>query len=164
MRPRFLVDINVGRLAKWLRILGYDAAVRPDAEDGELVRRAMADGRVLLTRDALIPQRRVVAQGRLRVILLRSEEPMAQLRQVMEDLGLDPSGAFTLCIECGARLRDRPKDTVVGLVPPYVFQTQQAFMECPACGKLYWQGTHWRNMRRKLEKAVSGGAERKACT
>ena len=89
MRVRFLADSNVGRLARWLRALGYDAAYETDAEDGALVRRALAEGRILLTRDLDLTQRRVIAGGQLKTVLLKHDRVQDQLRQVASELGLE---------------------------------------------------------------------------
>src|SRR5947208_540619 len=80
--PRFLADCNVGRLARWLRVLGYDAAYEPKIADSELVARALAEGRVLLTRDVDLTRRRVIADGTLRAVLLDADRVAEQLRQV----------------------------------------------------------------------------------
>src|SRR2546427_8190809 len=85
---RFLADSNVGRLARWLRAYGYDAAYAPHVDDSLLIGRALAEGRVLLTRDADLMQRRVVSRGSLRALLLRSDRFDEQLRQVVEELEL----------------------------------------------------------------------------
>lgn len=149
--PTFLVDINVGDLTKWLRAMGYDAVCLPHASDAELIGRALADGRVLLTRDAEIARRRVVSTGRVRALLLGPHDLMHRLRLVADEVGLDSVGrAFTICLECNQRLRDRPKESVREVVPAYVFRTQEAFKDCPACGRVYWQGTHWARMRRVM--------------
>lgn len=147
MRPKFLADANVGKLAKWLRILGYDALYLADGEDGALVQRALREGRVLLTKDTHLLQRRVIARGQVRAVLVQGDDVLTQLSHLARDLGLDTARAFSLCVPCGVALRDRPKETLERLVPPYVFQHQERFMECPACGKLYWHGTHWRRMQ-----------------
>ena len=160
MRPKFLVDLNVGRLARWLRILGYDALFIPHADDRKLVEVAMREGRVLLTKDRHILERRVVTTGELKAILVQGDDVMTQLRHVASEMALDRGNAFSQCVECDLPLRDRPKETVAGVVPPYVFQTQESFMECPACGRVYWQGTHWNRMREELARllpAAHGG-------
>lgn len=154
LRPRFLVDVNVGRLAKWLRILGYDASFIPDAEDGHLVKVAQAEGRILLTRDVRLMDRRPVTRGLLKALLIASDHLDEQLRQVVTAYGLDQDGKLSLCIECSEPLRSRPKEAVAGLVPPYVSQTQDAFFDCPNCGRVYWKGTHWSNMRQTLASTL----------
>jgi hypothetical protein len=90
METTFMVDINVGRLARWLRLMGYDARLFGGPDDNQMVRAALADGRVLLTRDTQIMKRWVVTSGRLQVIFILSEDPRDKLRQVISSLGLAP--------------------------------------------------------------------------
>ncbi len=153
---KFIVDSNVGRLARWLRIAGFDTIFINDLDDNRLVRLALSEGRVLLTKDTQILKRRVVATGRLKVILIESEEVKEQLHQVIKALDLgDKIKPFTLCLECNQPLVSREKEEVEGLVPPYVFKTQTQYMQCPSCHRVYWRGTHWQRMSRELEKIVS---------
>jgi uncharacterized protein with PIN domain len=153
---QFIVDSNVGRLARWLRIAGFDAVFTNDLDDNRLVRLALSEGRVLLTKDAQILKRRVATTGRLKVILIESEEVKAQLRQVVKALNLeDKIKPFTLCLECNQPLVTRENEEIKGLVPPYIFQTQTQYMQCPVCQRVYWRGTHWQKMSQELERIVS---------
>ena len=153
---KFIVDSNVGRLARWLRIAGFDTLFINDLDDNRLVRLALSEGRVLLTKDTQILKRRVATTGRLKVILIESEEVKAQLRQVVKTLKLtEEIKPFTLCLECNQPLVTKDKEEVKELVPPYVFETQTQYMQCPACNRVYWRGTHWQRMSRELEKIVS---------
>ena len=150
--PKFIIDSNVGKLAKWLRMMGYDTLFFDGSDDSQMVANALAEGRVVLTRDTQIKRRRVVTDGRLEVILIESDEPERQIRQVVETLNLDCQfKPLTICLECNQPLLERSKQQVQGRVPPYVFQTQNQYMECPACHRIYWRGTHWRAMTKKLE-------------
>jgi len=152
---KFIVDSNVGRLARWLRIAGFDTLFINDLDDNRLVRLALAEGRVLLTRDTQILKRRLVTTGRLKVIFIEDIEVKAQLRQVLKTLNLsDKIKPFTLCLECNQPLVTRSKQEIEGLVPPYIFRTQTQYMQCPACQRIYWRGTHWERMRRELERIV----------
>jgi hypothetical protein len=154
---KFIVDSNVGRLARWLRIVGFDTMFINDLDDNRLVRLALSEGRVLLTKDTQILKRRVATTGRLKVILIESEEVKAQLRQVVKALNLgDKIKPFTLCLECNQPLVLSEKEDVKELVPPYIFQAQTQYMQCPACQRVYWRGTHWQRMSRELERIVSG--------
>ncbi len=147
MKPRFLADCNVGRLARWLRALGYDASYHAHIEDAALVREAAAENRVLLTRDRDLTKRRVIQSGAVRAILIRHDDVTAQLRQVFAELGLDIEQSLTRCIECNAQLEPRRADIVAERVPPFVRRTQTRYSECPGCGRIYWAGTHWQHMR-----------------
>lgn len=155
---KFIVDSNVGKLARWLRIAGFDTLFEKGIDDSRLVRIALAEGRVLLTRDTEILKRRVVTSGRLKALLIEHDDVRAQLRQVVTTLDLAGHvSPFTLCLECNEPLVARTKEEVEHLVPPYVFQTQSQYMQCPSCHRIYWRGTHWDRMRRELEQML--GAE-----
>ena len=150
---KFIVDSNVGKLARWLRLMGYDTRFFDGSDDSHLVAIAQAEGRVILTRDTQIMKRRVITGGQLKAIFIQSDEPEAQIHQVIDTLNLDCRfSPFTICLECNQSLVERSKGQVKDLVPPYVFQTQSQFMECPACHRIYWRGTHWQAMTGKLQK------------
>jgi len=150
---RFIVDSNVGKLAKWLRMLGYDAVFFDGEDDAYMIDRALKEGRVILTRDTQVMKRGVITSGRLKAILIESDQPEPQVRQVIDTLHIDSqSRLFTVCLECNNPLEERSKEEVEQRVPPYVFQTQQQYMECPVCHRIYWRGTHWQAMLQKLER------------
>jgi uncharacterized protein with PIN domain len=155
---RFIADSNVGRLGRWLRIAGFDTVCAGGIDDNRLVRIALDEDRVLLTRDTHILERRVVTSGRLKVILIHDDQPRAQLGQVLATLELaDELNPFSRCVECNASLRQIEKEQVQGMVPPYVYRTQAYYMQCPGCGRVYWRGTHWVRMKEDLER-VAGKA------
>jgi uncharacterized protein with PIN domain len=151
--PKFIVDSNVGKLARWLRMLGYDAVFFEGDDDAYMIDRALKENRVILTRDTQIMKRGVVTSGRLKAILIDSDSPEPQIKQVIESLHLDcQSRPFTICLECNNPLEERSKEEIKDRVPPYVFKTQQQYMECPVCHRIYWRGTHWQAMLSKLER------------
>jgi len=155
---KFIVDNNVGKLAKWLRIMGYDTQFFNGSDDSHLVAIAQAEGRVILTRDTQIMKRRVITSGQLKAVLIQSDEPELQMHQVVDTLDLDCRfGPFSICLECNQPLVERSKGQVEDLVPPYVFKTQSQFMQCPACHRIYWRGTHWQAMTQRLEKFTEVG-------
>jgi uncharacterized protein with PIN domain len=154
---KFIVDNNVGKLAKWLRVMGYDALLFTEEDDGKMVKVALAQNRVILTKDTQIMRRRLVTSGRLRAILVEDSDAKAQLQQIVEALKLDfQFRPFSICLECNQSLVERSKDEVRDLVPPYVFNAQSQYMECPSCHRIYWRGTHWQAMSRELEKLAVG--------
>ncbi len=149
---RFIVDHNVGKLAKWLRLMGYDSLFFDGSDDSHMVARALAEGRVILTRDTEIMKRRVITSGRIKAVLINSDDPERQMQQLMDTLNLNRQfRPFTLCLECNQPLLERSREEVKDLVPPYVYKTQRQYMECPACHRIYWRGTHWEAMSRMLE-------------
>jgi uncharacterized protein with PIN domain len=147
----------VGKLARWLRMMGYDTTLFTGEDDSRMVVNALRQGRLILTRDTQIMKRGVITSGRVKAILIDSEEPERQIKQVITTLNLDCRfRPFTLCLECNQPLRGISKDEIEERVPAYVFQTQNDYMECPVCHRLYWPGTHWQSMTRKLESLSKG--------
>jgi uncharacterized protein len=152
-RPKFIVDENAGKLVKLLRLLGFDAIFFNKGKDSQLVDIALSEGRILLTRDTHVPERRPVISGRVQTILIKSDNIEDQIKQVTAELNLtDWTRSFTLCLEDNQPLETRTKDEVKERVPPYVFQTQKEYRECPKCRRIYWKGTHWAAMSGRLEK------------
>jgi uncharacterized protein with PIN domain len=150
---RFIVDHNVGKLAKWLRMMGYDSLFFKGSDDSDMVKHALSEGRIILTRDTEIMKRRVVTNGQLRVVLIESEESELQMQQIIETLHLDCGfRPFTLCLECNKPLIERNPEEVRERIPPYVYKTQQQYMECPSCRRIYWRGTHWKAMMKMLQR------------
>ena len=153
--PKFIVDHNVGKLTKWLRTMGYDTVFFDGDDDADMIARALAASRIVLTRDTHILKRGVVTTGRLKAILIGSDQHRKQVQQVTATLNLDSQlRPFTLCLECNQPLEERSKEQVKEKVPPYVFKTQNQYMECPACHRIYWRGTHWQAMTQKLKKLM----------
>jgi len=159
VRAKFIVDTNVGRLARWLRMMGYDTLFVNPIDDEGLIRIALKEKRVLLTKDTQIMLRRVVTSGKLKVLLIEGDDAKDQLRQVAQRMKLNQERNFTLCLECNEPLVHRGKEEVRDLVPPYVFQTQSQYFQCPACHRIYWRGTHWQRMKRELETLMKGVEE-----
>lgn len=152
--PRFLCDAMVGRLARWLRAIGCDAAFAGDVEDAALVRRAVDEGRAIVTRD-----RRLSVEWRIPdVLVLESEDPLEGVRRVVERFGLAwPRELFTRCLECNVPLRPAGADEVADRVPTHVRRTRDRFRRCPSCGRVYWEGSHTERMRRRLADALGTG-------
>lgn len=145
---RFLADVMLGRLAKWLRIIGYDTLYFRDMDDRELIRRAIQDHRILLTRDRELSQR-----DGFRAVLITAEDLESQLAQMFEEMNLEPRiGDRIRCPLCNRVLKDIPRDAVRNDVPRYVWVTHREFSRCPGCGKIFWKGTHWDRIRRRLRR------------
>lgn len=150
---RLLADAMLGRLARWLRILGCDTLYDPAWNDDELARLARAEGRVLLTRDTVLARRRG-----LRTLFVTSGSLVPQLQQVTAALGVRADGAFSRCPVCNESLELVPRSWAWGHVPPYTFCAQREFRLCPACSRFYWRGTHWEHMQAALQSARTGAA------
>lgn len=143
---KFLADSMLGRLAKWLRILGYDTLYFSSLEDNNLVRIARAEGRIILTRDREMVRRRGIDS-----LLIESDDFREQICQALRHFDLNLDSSFSRCSVCNSPLQRVAKGAVRERVPPYVFQTQERFSLCPRCGKIYWQGTHWQRIRERLK-------------
>jgi len=156
-RPKFIIDENVGKLTKLLRLLGYDTTFFIGENDTQLVNIALDENRTILTRDTHIQERRLVTGGRVRTILVKSDNIEEQIQQVTAEMDLlNCIKPFTLCLEDGQPLIQRTKEEVQDRVPPYVWQTQQEYVECLQCRRIYWKGTHWKAMTSRLESLIVG--------
>ena len=136
----------LGKLAKWLRLMGYDTAYDNAASDPELAHRARAEGRVLLTRD-----RGLAARRGLRTLLIQSHELEDQVREVREAIGVPPDPALSRCSVCNVVLEIVTPEQVADRVPPYVLRTHSDFRRCPSCSRIYWPGSHLESMRSQID-------------
>jgi uncharacterized protein with PIN domain len=160
MAIKFIVDNNVGRLARWLRLIGYDTVLFKQKDDAQMIKIALGENRVILTKDAQFMKRRMVTNGALKAVHIEQDDPEVQVREVVETLSLDYDfKPFSRCLECNRALVAREKEDVKGLVPARVFETQTQYTQCPACHRIYWPGTHWQAMDRKLKdlRGEAGG-------
>lgn len=152
---RFVVDIMLGRLARWLRAMGYDTLYpRPapgHAGDRRLRELCRAEQRVLITRDRMLAR---LAEPRS--CLVRSEAVDQQIAEVVRTLALSPRKADWLsrCLDCNTPLEARPRESVAARVPAHVLATRSEFMACPGCAKIYWAGTHADRMLARLARLL----------
>jgi uncharacterized protein with PIN domain len=151
--PKLFADAMLGALARWLRALDLDVAYDPAIDDPELVDKAVAEGRVILTRDRRLTERRLARNH----LLIRSEVVEEQLRQVLDELGIrpDPRRRLGRCLRCNTPLEDLDPEVARARVPPWVGKTHNDFRGCPHCGRVYWRGTHVDRMSRALEDLTS---------
>jgi uncharacterized protein with PIN domain len=133
-------------------MMGFDSLFFSGDNDSDMVRQALAEDRVILTRDTEIMKRRVVRNGRLKAVLMASEVPDIQMHQLLAAFDIKPLfQPFTRCLECNGLLVEKAREDIENRVPPYVYKTQTQYMECPGCRRIYWRGTHWEAMVRKLK-------------
>ena len=149
---RFIVDCMLGKLAKWLKILGFDALFFSKIEDDELLTIARKEGRILLTKDTgLIQQAKDVE-----TLFLESEEWQDQVPQVLEHFNLREKVApHTRCIDCNVALKNLPKKNAKNLVSGFVFDKADSFALCPNCGRVFWRGTHFKDMEAKIQEILN---------
>ena len=157
MEVKFIADNNVSKLARWLRLIGYDTLLFRQKDDAQMIKVALSEERVILTKDAQFMKRRLVANGALRTIHIEQDDPRLQVRDVVKTLKLHCQfKPFSLCLECNRVLVARDKEEVRNLVPARVFETQTRYTQCPVCHRIYWPGTHWEAMGRELRDLQSG--------
>jgi hypothetical protein len=137
---KFIADEMLGKLAKWLRTIGYDTLYYNDGgADSGLVQRSLEEDRIILTRDTRLVERKLARN----YVLIKSDNVWEQFEQVVKELALDTkSRLFTRCLICNKELMSVDKTSVRDLVPVYTYQTQNEFYKCPDCKRVYWPGTH----------------------
>jgi uncharacterized protein with PIN domain len=140
---RFILDAHLGKLAKYLRMLGFDSLYRNDFGDEEIIGLALQEKRIILTRDKLLLQSRRVTHG----YYVRATEKHAQLREVVQKFDLySQFKSFTRCMTCNAGLVPKSREEIRDLVELETLQFFHEFYFCPACRKVYWQGSHFKRM------------------
>jgi uncharacterized protein with PIN domain len=151
--PRFVVDVNLGKLARHLRMAGFDTLWANPWDDDEIARIAALQKRTILTRDKGLLRRRDVDRG----YFVRATQSEAQLAEAIRALQLEGLLApFTRCRECNAPLEDVAKEAVLDRIPEKVRGFYERFKRCPGCDRVYWEGTHFARMKEMLKKTVSG--------
>jgi len=165
MEIKFIADNNVSKLARWLRLIGYDTLLFKEKDDGQMIKMALNENRVILTKDTQFMKRRLVTNGTLKTINIKQDDPKLQVHEVIKTLNLNYHfKPFSLCLECNQVLIARGKEDVKSLIPAHVFETQTQYTECPACHRIYWPGTHWQAMVKKLQDLQGMGGENHTST
>ena len=151
-RPKFVADVHLRRLARLLRLLGLDVVFLPGADDEELLRISLEEGRILLTRD-----RQLLKHGRLtHGYFVRAERPLEQAREVVRRFDLAGEvRPFSRCLECGGELTKVQKEEVLERIPPRTAAWLSEYVLCRGCGKLYWRGTHFHRLARLVTEILS---------
>jgi uncharacterized protein with PIN domain len=144
----FTADRTLGKLAKWLRILGFDTHFESGALNRSLFEKLESE-RILLTR---IGKYRKMADEH-RIVFVNSNYPVDQLKQVINDVGITNQDLrpFSRCAPCNLPIVDIQKDSVVGRVPDYIWETHDAFSRCPQCERIYWSGSHTKRSMERIE-------------
>ena len=148
---KFILTKELGRLAKWLRILGFDTAYFKQDNPGSLIIESLRDSRTIVTRNSRMPKPKGI-----KVVLIEAEKIKEQMCEVLKKLDVKPDTKlmFSRCILCNEELLDIEKDKVKDKVPEYVFKTQGNFVTCPSCKRIYWSGTHWGNVQKTLDEII----------
>jgi uncharacterized protein len=149
---RFIADATLARLAKWLRLLGYDTTLYHAEAGRPMLRIADSEKRIVLTRRGDMLERQF--SGTL--YLVEGKDSKVQLSEVLRkfSLAINQDKMFTICLRCNEKLIAVPKEEVHDQVPPFVFENYSAYPKCPSCGRIYWPGTHQRYSLNYLEKII----------
>jgi len=148
---KFIVDCMLGKLAKWLKILGFDVSYFKKIEDDKLLSLAQKEERVLLTRDNGLVEK----AKEIKFLFIHSEDWRRQVEQVLDDFRLwSEVKPFSRCIECNLELKDLPKKSAKNLVSSFVYEHAKSFALCPRCGRIFWKGTHYRDMEFKIDEIL----------
>ena len=141
----------LGRLARWMRFLGFDTIYFRDIKDSKLIRVAREENRYILTRDTRLIQ----VKGLDRYLLIRANDPYEQLLEVIKSLHLKQFNLLSRCVECNGMLtKITDKQEVKDSVPEFVYLNSAVFMKCTECGKIYWEGSHPRQFREKIDSIL----------
>ena len=151
MAPSFLVDGMLGSLNRWLRICGYETEFSGDASDEEILERGRERGLILLTRDRMLF--REAGRSGVDAFLVGGGSDEERLASVAREycLVLDP--VMARCTICGGRLEEAPRDEIAGEVPRDSLEAYDEFWRCSGCGKVYWRGSHWMKIVKKVSEA-----------
>jgi uncharacterized protein with PIN domain len=154
VEPRFLLDCHLGRLTAHLRMLGFDCLYQNDYEDSNMAEIVQREKRILLTRDRRLLMRKVILHG----YCLRSLNSLEQLTEVIQRFELmDKIQPFHRCLRCNHPLEAVEKDLILHRLEPLTKQYFDKFHICPACGQIYWKGSHYEQMQNLIGQITKGG-------
>lgn len=148
---QFLADVNLGKLAKHLRLAGFDTAYRNDVNDTELLEQMQKENRILLTRDRKLLMYNIVKIG----YLPRSDDPTEQLEEVFNRFDLfDEVQPYSRCVNCNGLLESVSKESVMDKLEPLTKKYFEEFFQCPECGQVYWKGSHRNRLDLRIERLL----------
>ena len=151
---RFILDVHLGKLARLLRMHGFDTLYRNDYDDPELIRIAEAEQRIILTRDVGILKNKLVTRG----YFVRSQQPREQVQEVLHRFDLhDQVRPFSRCMACNGSISAVDKEAVSHLLLPRTRQCYQEFYQCSGCRRIYWEGSHFEKMMENFKNGNSNG-------
>jgi len=149
--PRFVIDTHLGKLARHLRLAGFDSLWRNDYDDADIVALAVAERRIVLTRDCGLLKRSAVERGHF----VHATNAELQLTEVIRVFQLEAMlRPFSRCRECNVVLVDADKAEVSDRLPEKVRKFYDRYRRCPGCGRIYWEGTHYERLRGMLARAT----------
>jgi uncharacterized protein with PIN domain len=147
---KFIADRMLGKLAKELRMLGYDTLYYRGENAYPLIKLAREESRVILTRSTQLTPKRPED----RIVRVMDDKPSLQLRELIQKkvISLHEENLFSRCLLCNIPLGEISREEAEGKVPDFIFYQQKEFFRCPQCSRIYWQGSHQENMKRKIDE------------
>jgi len=157
MAKKFVVDMTVGKLGKWLRALGFDTVVYPGKDLHRLVQLSRQENRMIVTRNRRLEAKLFLGN----ILILKENEAERQITAVIRAIKTPVASRRFLsrCLRCNTLLETMPRERIEGKVPEFVFHAHEAFHRCPTCRKIYWEGTHPTNMKKSMAK-ILGAVEK----
>lgn len=150
--PCFVLDAHLGKLAKYLRMLGFDTLYRPDIDDDEIISVSKKEKRIILTRDKLLLKSKEVSHG----YFVRAIDKHEQLNEVIKKFDLySKFNSFTRCMTCNAELIPKKKEEIAGKINPETAQFFNEFYYCPHCDKVFWKGSHFERMEKQILSLIT---------
>jgi uncharacterized protein with PIN domain len=152
---KFIADRMLGKLAKELRMLGYDTVYYRGENAYSLIKLGREEGRVILTRNTKLTPKRPED----RIVRIMEDKPSSQLRELIQlkVIHLDEETPFSRCLACNMPLNEIQRDEAEGEVPDFIFYQQKEFFQCPQCSRIYWQGSHQDHMKERIERLKNLG-------
>ena len=148
---KFIADAMLGRLAKWLRLLGYDVLYYQAIDDRQVIKISLEQERTILTRDTRMLQCKAARDA----VFIKSDDVAGQLMEMKDILGFQGPAPAERCAVCNNRLTAvTERSEIKDLVPDYVYHNFNSFMRCSFCGKVYWEGSHYKNIRGRAREIL----------
>lgn len=145
--PKFVLDVHLGKLARYLRMLGIDSAYKNNFSKEEIISVSLNEHRTILTKDRNILKRNEITHG----YWIRNENIMEQVKEVINRFHLEKElRQFSRCMECNSLLEKVDKEEVINALPEKVKAQHKEFIKCPGCGRIYWKGTHYEKMKKLI--------------
>jgi hypothetical protein len=148
---KFIADVHLGKLARHLRLLGFDTYFERSIDDNEIISKSLSENRIILTRDKQMLSNKRIIQG----YGILSSDPREQLREVMAGFDIrDNLKPFSRCMDCNGLIESVSKESVSVYLQPKTRQYYDEFFKCQVCGKIYWEGSHYDNMKKQIQNLL----------
>lgn len=150
--PKFILDVHLGKMAKYLRMLGFDSLYETDYDDNTIIKISVEEERIILTRDKLLLRNSKINHG----LWIRSTDPIEQAAEIIRRLSLKKKAApFTRCLECNGLLCDVAKEEISDRLPERTIRYYKKFLQCRSCCRVYWEGSHFERMKKLISVLIS---------